>query len=61
MTWMRKRHPAVPFARYADDIVAHCRTEKQAHYILGSIRRRLDALNRKIRSGALDGEAFYED
>ncbi len=39
--WMRTRHPAVPFERYADDIVAHCKTEKQAQYILDSIRRRL--------------------
>src|SRR5688572_28843152 len=28
-TWMRKTHPDVPFERYADDMVAHCRTEKQ--------------------------------
>jgi RNA-directed DNA polymerase len=39
--WMRTRHPAVPFERYADDIVAHCKTEKQAQHILDSIRRRL--------------------
>ena len=39
--WMRKTYPDVPFERYADDIVAHCKTEKQALHILESIRRRL--------------------
>jgi RNA-directed DNA polymerase len=39
--WMRKEHPDVPFARYADDVVAHCRTEQQARHVLESIRDRL--------------------
>ena len=24
-TWMRRNHPAVPFERYADDAICHCR------------------------------------
>jgi RNA-directed DNA polymerase len=32
---------SVPFERYADDIIVHCNTEKQAHYVLEAIRRRL--------------------
>jgi len=40
--WMRKTHPAVPFERYADDIVAHCKTEVQAKQVLESIKRRLE-------------------
>ncbi|MFW5758896.1 MAG: group II intron reverse transcriptase/maturase, partial [Bacteroidota bacterium] len=28
--WMAKYHPEKPFERYADDIVVHCMTEKQA-------------------------------
>jgi RNA-directed DNA polymerase len=40
--WMRTMHPEVPFERYADDVVAHCRTEEQAKRILESIRRRLE-------------------
>ena len=39
--WMRTEHPEVPFERYADDIVAHCRTEGQAKQVLESIKRRL--------------------
>jgi len=39
--WMQEIHPYSPFARYADDAVAHCWTEKQAHYVMGAISRRL--------------------
>ncbi len=39
--WMRTTHPDVPFERYADDIVAHCRTEAQAQQVLSHIKRRL--------------------
>ncbi len=39
--WMRRMHPHVPFERYADDIVAHCRTEEQAQLVLKDIERRL--------------------
>ena len=28
--WMEKNHPEKPFERYADDVVVHCKTEKQA-------------------------------
>ena len=37
-TWMREKHPDVPFERYADDAVVHCRTEAQAQ----AIRRRIE-------------------
>ncbi len=39
--WMRKTHPDVLFERYADDAVAHCKTEKQAQAVLRSIEQRL--------------------
>jgi len=39
--WMRETHPNVPFERYADDIVAHCKAKNQAQQILESIERRL--------------------
>jgi len=28
--WMRRRHPEIPFARYADDSVCHCRSLQEA-------------------------------
>ncbi|PSK96994.1 group II intron reverse transcriptase/maturase [Cecembia rubra] len=39
--WMRKYHPEKPFERYADDVVVHCRTEKQAQFMLRQIRQRM--------------------
>jgi group II intron reverse transcriptase/maturase len=38
--WMRNEFPTVPFERYADDLIVHCSTEKQAKYILERIRNR---------------------
>ena len=39
--WMEINHPEKPFERYADDIVVHCKTEKQALFVLNQIRQRL--------------------
>lgn len=39
--WMRQTFPKVPFERYADDILVHCLTEKQARFILDRIEHRL--------------------
>lgn len=40
--WMDKHHPEKPFERYADDIIVHCKTEKQALFMLSAIRRRFE-------------------
>jgi RNA-directed DNA polymerase len=39
--WMRLDHPSIRFARYADDIIAHCRSEAQAQFMLRAIKRLL--------------------
>jgi len=39
--WMAKHHPEKPFERYADDIIVHCKTEKQAQFMLRVIDRRM--------------------
>jgi len=39
--WMAREHPGVPFERYADDVVIHCRTETQAGAIRQSVEQRL--------------------
>ncbi len=39
--WMRTNYPDIPFARYADDVVAHCKTEEEAKRVLEAIRKRL--------------------
>lgn len=41
--WMEKEHPEKPFERYADDMVVHCKTEKQAEYVLRRITERFQA------------------
>lgn len=40
--WMEKQHPEKPFVRYADDIVVHCKTEKQAKFMMQSISHRMN-------------------
>jgi RNA-directed DNA polymerase len=39
--WMQENYPTIPFERYADDIILHCRSEKQAHWIKARIIERL--------------------
>lgn len=40
--WMQEKHPYCPFARYADDAVVHCSSEKQAQWKLRAIAERLE-------------------
>jgi RNA-directed DNA polymerase len=39
--WMRQTYPAVPFERYADDAVVHCRTEAEAQRLMQAMAQRL--------------------
>ena len=39
--WMEINHTEKPFERYADDVVVHCKTEKQAIFMLKQIDGRL--------------------
>ena len=38
--WMRRNHPGIPFERYADDAICHCRSEEQARALRASLERR---------------------
>ena len=38
---MAKQHPEKPFERYAEDIVVHCKTERQALFMLKIIGQRM--------------------
>lgn len=38
--WMQKEFPCIHFERYADDIVVHCRSQKQLEFIESKIRAR---------------------
>ena len=46
--WMELKFPDLAFVRYADDIVIHCKTEKQSHYVLEKLQERLKACNLSI-------------
>lgn len=39
--WMKRNYPHIPFERYADDILAHCRTEEEAKKLMAAIEGRL--------------------
>lgn len=39
--WMQRTYPAIPFERYADDVVVHCRTEAEAKKCKEAIANRL--------------------
>jgi RNA-directed DNA polymerase len=39
--WMADHHPTIPFERFADDILCHCRREAQARWLRAVLERRL--------------------
>jgi RNA-directed DNA polymerase len=39
--WIARTHPALPWCRYADDGLVHCRTEQQAEAIKAELQARL--------------------
>ena len=39
-TWMERNYPQNPFCRYADDGIAHCRTEAEARALLKALHTR---------------------
>src|ERR1017187_1670523 len=41
--WVQTEHPGVPFERYADDVVCHCRTKQEAERFLAVLGERLRA------------------
>jgi group II intron reverse transcriptase/maturase len=38
--WMQRNYPSIPFERYADDSVCHCRTKRQAEHLIEALKRR---------------------
>jgi hypothetical protein len=39
-TWMRRPYPSIPFERYADDVVCHCRTQREAETLKAALDAR---------------------
>lgn len=41
--WMRQQYPHIPFERYADDMIVHCKTEREAQRLRAAIADRMIA------------------
>jgi len=39
--WMKGNQPDIPFERYADDVICHCKSEAQAKWLLSLVEKRL--------------------
>jgi RNA-directed DNA polymerase len=50
-SWMAEYLPKVPFERYADDIVIHCRTKTEAQEIQHAVTQRLARCRLEVHSG----------
>jgi len=46
--WMRREYPHIPFERYADDGVCHCRSEDQAEALLQALNRRMEEVGLEL-------------
>ena len=46
--WLTRNQPNVPWSRYADDGVLHCRSSKQAKFILNQLEQRFSACGLEI-------------
>lgn len=46
--WMEINYPSITFERYADDIIVHCETIKQAEWLLVQIGKRLQSCNLQL-------------
>ncbi|MFD2274363.1 reverse transcriptase domain-containing protein [Undibacterium arcticum] len=58
--WMRKQFPDIPFERYADDAICHCKTLVQAQQLLAALEQRfaechLELHPQKNPGGVLQG------
>jgi transposase InsO family protein len=49
--WVTRHLPGVRFARYADDAVLHCKSRRQAEYVLERIRQRFQACHLELHPG----------
>ncbi len=38
--WMQREYPSIPFERYADDAICHCRSELQARHLRRTLKQR---------------------
>ncbi len=46
--WMARKFPSVPFERYVDDMVVHCRSERQARMVATALAERMDQVGLRL-------------
>ncbi len=46
--WMTREYPGVAFERYADDVVVHCVTERQARALVAAIGDRMEQVGLRL-------------
>lgn len=46
--WMARNYPVCPFERYADDGVVHCKSRRQAEYVLAAITARMQEVGLRL-------------
>lgn len=46
--WMGRRFPSVPFERYVDDAVVHCRSQSQARMLVTAIGERMEQVGLRL-------------
>jgi RNA-directed DNA polymerase len=49
--WVTRHLPGIRFARYADDAVLHCKSKRQAEYVLDHIQERFQACKLELHPG----------
>src|SRR6516162_1858702 len=49
--WVARHLPGVRYARYADDAVLHCKSKRQAEYVLDRIRERFHSCKLELHPG----------
>ena len=48
--WMRRNHPAIAFKRYADDVICHSHSEKEARRLMEALQDRFALTDGHISS-----------
>ncbi|MBA8754770.1 group II intron reverse transcriptase/maturase [Wolbachia endosymbiont of Drosophila bicornuta] len=46
--WMKRNYTTVPFERYVDDVIVHCKTKEQADFMRAAIKERLAQCKLKL-------------
>ncbi|ACN15727.1 retron-type reverse transcriptase (RNA-directed DNA polymerase) [Desulforapulum autotrophicum HRM2] len=46
--WMEREHSSIPFERYADDAVCHCKNQAQAEYLLRRLNERMSEVGLEL-------------